>query len=170
MKNAIKLFQDNMVDLLSASEARIVHCVKQLNHDRLWWIPGPNQNSVGTLIRHIDGNLRQWAIVAIQRQKDRRDRDAEFDSSEQPDAARLLKSFRNTLSESINVIQQLDEATLIEAREIQLFSTTVMGALLHTVPHCVGHTHQIVQLTRMQLGSDYQFHWSPTDARTSIPL
>lgn len=170
MKNAIKLFQGNMVELLSASEARMVHCVKQLNHERLWWTPGPNQNSVGTLIRHIDGNLRQWAIAGIQKAKDHRDRYAEFHSSEQPSATDLLKTIRQTISETINVIQQLDETKLTEPREIQLFPTTVMGALIHTVPHCVGHTHQIVQLTRMQLGSNYQFHWSASDPRTSIPL
>lgn len=170
MKTSIKLFQENMVQLLSAAEARMVHCVKQLNHDGLWWTPGSNQNSVGTLIRHIDGNLRQWAIAGIQRTKDHRDRDAEFDSDNQPQAAELLKLIRQTISETIDIIQQLDETKLSEPREIQLFPTTVMGALLHTVPHCVGHTHQIVQLTRIQLGSDYQFHWSASDPRTSIPL
>lgn len=170
MKNAIKLFQENMVQLLTASEARMVHCVKQLNHDRLWWVPGPNQNSAGTLIRHIDGNLRQWAIAGIQKANDHRNRDAEFHSSDQPQAAELLRCIRQTISETINTIQQLDEAQLCAPREIQQFPTTIMGALLHTVPHCVGHTHQIVQLTRMQLGDNYQFHWSKNDPRTSIPL
>ena len=170
MKNAVKLFQDNMVELLSASEARLTHCLKQLNQDRLWWTPGPNQNSVGTLVRHIDGNLRQWAVAGIQQTKDHRNRDAEFHSSEQPSTDELLKVIRQTISETINIIQQSDETKLCEAREIQGFPTTVMGALLHTVPHCVGHTHQIVQLTRMQLTNDYQFHWSPNDPRTSIPL
>lgn len=170
MKNAIKLFQENMVQLLTASEARIVHCVKQLNHERIWWTPAPNQNSVGALLRHINGNLRQWTVVGIRQAKDRRDRDAEFHSADQPQATELLKSLRQTIEEAIDMIQQLDEAGLSEPREIQQFPTTVMGALLHTVPHCVGHTHQIVQLTRMQLGSNYQFHWSPNDPGTSIPL
>ncbi|MEP3478276.1 MAG: DUF1572 family protein [Fuerstiella sp.] len=170
MKNAVKLFQENMVELLSASEARMTHCLKQLNQNQLWWTPGPNQNSVGALVRHIDGNLRQWAIAGIQKAKDHRDRNAEFHSSEQPSAENLLKAIRKTISETINIIQQLDETKLREAREIQRFPTTVMGALLHTVPHSVGHTHQIVQLTRMQLANDYQFHWSPNDPRTSIPL
>lgn len=170
MKNAVKLFQDNIVQLLSASEARISHCVKQLNHDQLWWTPSPNQNSVGTLIRHINGNLRQWAIAGILQTKDERIRDNEFDPRSQLDATHLLSSIQQTISEAINVIQQLDETRLCESRHIQQFPTTVMGALLHTVPHCIGHTHQIVQLTRMQLTNDYQFHWSPNDPRTSIPL
>lgn len=77
---------------------------------------------------------------------------------------------RSTIAEAINVVQLVNEAEFCEPREIQQFSTTVMGAILHTVPHCVGHTHQIVQLTRMQLGEDYDFHWSPDAPRMSIPL
>lgn len=170
MKTATKLFQENIVQLLTASESRITHCIKQLNHDRIWWTPGPDQNSVGTLLRHINGNLKQWAVAGIRQKPDDRDREAEFHSTDQPDAIELLSQFRSTITEAINIIQQLSEAELCEPREIQKFPTTVMGAILHTVPHCVGHTHQIVQLTRMQLKQDYQFHWSATDPRTTIPL
>lgn len=170
MKTALKLFQEEIVQLLTAAESRIVHCVKQLNHARIWWTPGPKQNSVGTLIRHINGNLKQWAVAGIQQKSDNRNRDSEFHSDAQPESIDLLTDLRSTIAEAINVIQQLDEEELCEPREIQSFPTTVMGAILHTVPHCVGHTHQIVQLTRMQLGPDYQFEWSPNDARTTIPL
>lgn len=170
MKPASKLFQENIVQLLQASEQRIAHCVSQLDQDQLWFEPGPGQNSVGSLIRHIEGNLRQWAISGIRRSTDHRDRESEFDSQQRPSHLQLLTMLKATIAEAIDVIQLQTDDSLSQPREIQQFNTTVMGAILHTVPHCVGHTHQIVQLTRMQLGQEYCFHWSPSDPRTSIPL
>jgi aminoglycoside N3'-acetyltransferase len=67
-------------------------------------------------------------------------------------------------------MRSLDESSLGRARQIQGFDVTVMQALFHTVPHFVGHTHQILMLTRLALGTEYQFEWSPEQSRTGVPL
>ncbi len=37
----------------------------------------------------------------------------------------------------------------------------MLGAVFDTVPHFVGHTHQIVYITRGLLGDAYRFAWVP---------
>jgi hypothetical protein len=50
---------------------------------------------------------------------------------------------------------------LLEPRRIQGFETTVLAALFDSVSHFVGHTHQIVYITRLRLGDAYRFQWVP---------
>jgi hypothetical protein len=37
----------------------------------------------------------------------------------------------------------------------------VLGAIFDSVSHLVGHTHQIVYITRLQLREKYKFQWEP---------
>ena len=39
--------------------------VKRLSHEDLWWRPNPASNSVGNLILHLAGNVRQWVVSGI---------------------------------------------------------------------------------------------------------
>ena len=41
---------------------RIMHSLAQLSEEDIWWQPGPGVNSIGTIIRHLCGNLRQWFL------------------------------------------------------------------------------------------------------------
>jgi hypothetical protein len=52
-------------------------------------------------------------------------------------------------------------AQLVEARRIQGFDVTVMHAIWDTVSHFVGHTHEIVYITRLQLREAYRFAFVP---------
>ena len=63
----------------------------------------------------------------------------------------------------------LSPGDFLEARTIQGFDVTVLEALGHTVTHFTGHTHQIIMLTRLILGDDYQYDWDPSRPRTSVP-
>ena len=165
-----ELFQQECVHLLDQSVLRIQHCLKQLNHEQLWWQPGKDQNSIGMILRHLAGNLEQWAICGLTQEPDRRNRDSEFNSPERPSAESLLQTLVDVVSRSKTAIRELPPELLTAARTIQGFNVSVMGSLMHTIPHLVGHTHQIVTLTRLQLGEQYQFHWSPQAARNKVPL
>lgn len=156
--------------LLDQAMSRTRHCVTQLSFEQLWWCPGPGQNSVGIVLRHVTGNLRQWAVCGLTGAKDDRNRADEFESTDQPSAAELLAALETVVREVGRVMQQLSAEQLLQVRTIQGFSVSGLGALLHTIPHFVGHTHQIVTLTRQQLGETYQFHWTPDAPRDVVPL
>lgn len=156
--------------LLDRSVERISHCVTQLGADQIWWRPEEHLNSVGILIRHLAGNLNQWVVDGVSDTPNARDRRSEFESPKTESAEQLMSMLCHVVARAKNVIEALRLTDLSQARRIQQFDVSVLGAIMHSVPHFVGHTHQIVQLTRLQLGDAYQFHWTPVDDRNSVPL
>jgi hypothetical protein len=46
---------------------RIKHCLGQLSDEQIWWRSHPAMNSVGNLILHLCGNVRQWQLVEPRR-------------------------------------------------------------------------------------------------------
>lgn len=158
------------VQLLDQALSRIDHCVSQLDDQQVWCRPGPGQNSIGNLLLHLAGNLQQWAVEGIPQLSGNRQREAEFAADGTVSGEQLLSRLRLTVQAAAAVIEQIPDQQWTAERHIQGFQVTVLGALMHTVPHFVGHTHQIVQLARMQLGSNYRYHWTPESPRNKVPL
>ena len=49
-----------------AKAVRIVrHCLGQLNDEQLSWRPQETINSVGNLVLHLCGNVRQWIVSGV---------------------------------------------------------------------------------------------------------
>jgi hypothetical protein len=51
-------------ELESALE-RINHCLGQLNDEQVWRRSKPSLNSIGNLILHLCGNVRQWIVAGL---------------------------------------------------------------------------------------------------------
>lgn len=158
------------IHLLEQSVRKIEHCLKQLDSDQIWWRPAPELNSIGNLILHICGNLNQWAVNGIPDLQDERQRDLEFRADISLSVDELTGLMNQTVAQAAAIIHSLSPEKLLETRQIQGFTVTVLGAISHTVPHFVGHTHQIIYLTRLQLGNAYQFDWSPGSQQKRVPI
>ncbi|MFT5326740.1 MAG: putative damage-inducible protein DinB [Planctomycetaceae bacterium] len=156
--------------LLNEAMWKIRHCVGQLSDEQVWKKPDDGLNSVANLLLHLAGNLNQWCVVGILQKPDDRDRAAEFAATGGLSSNELLERLERVVEEAISVMRNLDADSLKQARQIQGFEVTVLQALFHTVPHFVGHTHQILMLTRLLLGSAYQFEWSPEQTRSGVPI
>ena len=52
--------------------------VEALPPEGLWWRANDNSNSVGNLLLHLAGNIRQWIVAGVGKFPDGRDRDSEF--------------------------------------------------------------------------------------------
>ena len=96
--------------------------------------------------------------------------EAEFQAEQSHNRDELLSLLEQSVERANAVFQTLSAADLLESQTIQGFSVSVLGAITHTVPHFVGHTHQIIYLTRLQLGETYQFDWSPDAERNGVPI
>ena len=172
--NAAELLLEQLqlewMQLLEQSVNRIDHCVSQLDADQIWWRPAADQNSIGAVLRHLAGNLKQWVVEGVPDIRGTRDRSAEFDGPPSETAEQLMAVLCQVVADAKQVLQSLTAAELQQNRSIQSFDVTVLGAIMHSVPHFVGHTHQIVQLTRLQLGESYRFHWTPEEERRHVPL
>src|SRR5207253_1797940 len=57
---------------------RIKRCLKLLSEADLWWKSHSTSNSVGNLVLHLSGHVRQWIISGLGGAPDVRERDKEF--------------------------------------------------------------------------------------------
>lgn len=147
--------------VLADSREIIEHCLGQLADEQIWWRPRPEMNSVGNLVLHLSGNLRQWVISGLGGAADKRHRQQEFDERGLISREALLALVRQVVTESRDVLARLTPEEMLARRTVQGFDLSGWQALFDTVPHFKGHTQEIVCLTRMQLGSAYRIRWSP---------
>ena len=156
--------------LLDQSLQKIVHCLEQIEEHHLWYRPVRDLNSIGNLLLHINGNLRQWAIASLTGGTDVRQRDREFLQNAQGTVNELLDLTVETVSEATVVIASIPADRLLDRVVIQGFDVSVMQAVMHTTTHFQGHTHQIIMLTRWQLGERYRYHWTPDSVGRDLPM
>ncbi len=127
--------------------------VAPLTDAQVWWRPNEASNSIGNLILHLSGNVRQWIVGGVGRRPNERNRQQEFDEREAIPKERLLARLRTVLDEADTVLASLTEAGLTERREIQGHDTTVLKAIYHVVEHFSTHTGQILWIVKSQLGA-----------------
>jgi len=146
---------------LREAQKKIQHCLNQLTDDQIWWRPDETQNSIGNLILHLCGNLRQWIISGLGGATDQRNRPREFAQRDPIAKADLLGQLEAVVSESINVLSTFPAAQWLRVRRIQGFEVTGLAAAFNTVPHFRGHTQEIIFRTRLLLGHKYEISWKP---------
>lgn len=158
-----------------AGREKILHCLDQLSDEDLWWRTADGANSIGNMILHLAGNVRQWVINGISGAADGRDRPAEF-AAENLSRAELLEGFEKTLKEADGVLatllDQIDEfgtEILLTERRIQGFDETILSAIYDCVAHFRGHAQEIVYVTRLRRKGDYKFHWTPASPEQGAP-
>lgn len=137
---------------------KIARCLEMLTDEEIWWRPNENSNSVGNLILHLCGNVRQWIVSGVGRQPDRRRRDLEFSTREARPAKELIQQLKATVDEAAAVIESLDEPRLMEKRRIQIYDVTALQAVFHVVEHFSCHTGQILYVTKMLKDRDLGFY------------
>jgi len=142
-------------------QTKIEHCLAQLTDEQVWWRPHESLNSIGNLVLHLSGNVRQWIVSGIGEAPDVRRRPAEFSEQGPIPKATVLHQLATVVAEAKSVLDRATTEGMLTERRIQGFNVTGWGALFHTLPHFNGHTQEIICLTRTQLGDRYRFHWQP---------
>lgn len=143
---------------LAENLERIETCVPRLPADSLWARSSENENAVGNLLLHLDGNVRQWVLSGIAGATDTRDRPSEFSARSGLTAEQMLTNLRGTVGEAVEVIRSLPHRRLAEGVRIQGYDVTVLSAIFHVVEHFSGHTYQIILLTKRATGEDLGFY------------
>ncbi len=137
---------------------KIERCVERLTEDQVWWRAGGRSNSVGNLMLHLEGNLRQWVVCGAGGAADRRVRDREFAERGGVARAELVSSLRATVEEACDALARLDPATLLERRRVQGLDVTLLAAVFHAVEHFSMHAGQIILLTKLLTDEDLRFY------------
>ena len=153
MPSVAQSFVDQSRTLLTAGYfPRIERCLEQLSDDNVWWRANPESNSIGNLLLHLAGNVRQWIISGVGGSTDERQRQLEFDEQGPMPSAEVLSRLRMTVEEADRVLARIPEESLLEGRRIQGHDVTVLEAIYAVVEHFSMHTGQIIVLTKMWKG------------------
>ncbi|MEO7456218.1 MAG: DinB family protein [Gemmatimonadaceae bacterium] len=137
---------------------KIELCLRELPADALWKRPADGSNSIGNLLLHLSGNIRQWIVSSVGGAPDHRVRSAEFAAAEGGDAATLFAGLRKTLDEADAVIARLSAADLESRRTVQGREVSVFDAVYHVVEHFSLHTGQIILLTKLHAPGAIRFY------------
>jgi uncharacterized damage-inducible protein DinB len=127
---------------------KLRHAVEVLPESALWARPNETSNSVGNLLLHLAGNIRQWIVGGVGQQADARDRASEFAAVEGQSRGALLADLERALDEVDAVLARLTPAELLEHRTIQSREVTVLEAVFHVVEHFSYHLGQIVLVVK----------------------
>ena len=138
--------------------AKIKQCLEVLPADALWRRADGASNSVGNLLLHLQGNVRQWIISQVGGQPDHRARSEEFAATHGHTAEQLFGRLRATLDEADAVIASLTDRDLASRRIIQGRDVSVFDAVYHVVEHFSLHTGQVILLTKLYAPGAIHFY------------
>jgi hypothetical protein len=144
--------------LLAQYWPRLRASVESLTEEQVWWRPNEASNSVGNLILHLDGNVRQWLVASFNGLEDTRDRPAEFAERQVIPRAQLLETLGATIQEASGVLSRLTEADLLGTLHIQGYTVSGVEAVYQVVEHFGLHYGQIVYITKLVRGKDLGFY------------
>lgn len=154
--------------LLEEYWPRLRKCVESLTDEQVWWRPNEASNSVGNLILHLNGNVRQWLVASFNRSEDSRDRPAEFGARQLIPASALLTKLDATMREASEVLARLTESDLLATYHIQGYTVSGLRGVYQVVEHFGMHYGQIVFITKFLRGEDLRFY-SELDKTGRVP-
>ena len=141
---------------------RIVECLGQLSDEEIWWRPNEASNSVGNLLLHVCGNMRQWIISGLGGAADVRERDKEF-SERGPIARRELREeLQQTIRQAGAVLARLKPADLTRRYRIQQYDVSGYEAATQVTEHVAYHLGQVIYVTKLKRAKDLGFTQLPT--------
>lgn len=131
--------------------------VAQLTPEQLFHVPGPDDNSVAVLLKHVGGNLRsRWTEPFItDGEKPDRDRDSEFLVASDTEAT-VQQVWDTGWAVVDAALAQMSDADLERTVRIRGEELTLTKALLRSLAHTSQHVGQIILLARHLAGDAWQ--------------
>lgn len=144
--------------LLEQYWPRLRKCVQSLTDEQVWWRPNSASNSIGNLLLHLNGNVRQWLVASFNRLDDTRNRPAEFNETGSIPASDLLDQLGATMEEAAQVLSRLTPPDLLSPYEIQGYHVRGLDAVYQVVEHFGLHYGQIIYIAKSLIGADLGFY------------
>jgi len=144
--------------LLGQYWPRLRQCVEPLAPEQVWWRPNDASNSIGNLVLHLNGNVRQWLVDSFTRTESKRDRPAEFNERDLIPASALLEKLGATMTEAAAVLDRLAAGDLLAPYEIQGYRIHGLDAVYQVVEHFGLHYGQIAYITKLLQDRDLGFY------------
>lgn len=137
---------------------RLRACIEPLTDEQIWWRPNEASNSIGNLMLHLNGNVRQWLVDSFNSRADKRDRPAEFAAEGGLTRSALLERLGATMEEASEVLARLTEVDLLAPYEIQGYHVHGLDAVYQVVEHFGLHYGQIAYISKQLRDADLGFY------------
>ncbi len=138
---------------------RIKKVLTLLSEEEVWYRPNDAANSVGNLVLHLCGNVTQWIGSGVGGQKDIRERDVEFETTDLISKDLLMEKLYNLRPITDQALLTIvSEEQLTDPRTVQGFDETVLGILIHVTEHFSYHVGQIAIIAKYLKGLDLGFY------------
>lgn len=124
----------------------------------IWKRANAESNSIGNLLLHLAGNIRQWIVSGIGGGESERDRAAEFAATDGYTKRELLALLDSAVRDADRVLAGLPQGDLERNVTIQGRETTVLAAVYHVVEHFAMHTGQIILLAKEHVPGAIRFY------------
>lgn len=138
--------------------SQILRCAKLLDPAEIWRRPNEHSNSIGNLILHLAGNVRQWIVANIGGEPFDRDRPAEFAERGPKPTSEITANLDNVVRRAMQVIARLQPQDLSLRRTIQGYDVTTLVAVFHVVEHFSYHAGQIIYATKAMKNVDLSLY------------
>jgi hypothetical protein len=136
---------------------KIKEAVTLVSEYEIWESDGNTTNSIGNLLLHLTGNIRQHIISGIGGAADVRVRQDEFRERGHVHKDKLLADLEATVIEACGVLEGMDPKVLHQERMIQNNKTLVFDDLLHVTEHFAYHAGQIIHIVKYR--KEHHFQW-----------
>lgn len=142
--------------------------VENLDDAVIWKRPNAESNSIGNLLLHLAGNVREWIVCGIGGSTSDRNRASEFAAKEGFTKSQLLSGLTSSVLGADKVLGSLSGADLDREVTIQNRETTIFAATYHVVEHFSMHTGQIIMLAKIYKPGSVRFYENADG--TAIPV
>jgi uncharacterized damage-inducible protein DinB len=151
-------FLDDIIKIIDENTKKLKTCLDELQEAEVWKRPNEHSNSVGNLMLHLSGNIRQWIISSLGNLEDKRERDKEFSADGGYTKSQLAEKLFSTVEEAKNIIRNISAEEVLKKRKVQAYHTSGMEAIIHVTEHYSYHTGQIIFWTKLLKDKDLGFY------------
>jgi uncharacterized damage-inducible protein DinB len=137
---------------------RILICLSLLSQDQVWQQPNHNLNSIGNLILHLEGNVKQWFLSSFSLNPDTRIRSSEFDPSRRESISNLTSRLHSLAAEIQTLLKSLSEDDLLKKYNVQCYSESGISIIIHVIEHFSYHVGQISFYTKLLVDQDLGYY------------
>lgn len=144
--------------LFTESVTRLKKCVSELTEEQIWYRPNNSSNSVGNLVLHLHGNVRQWVVAGLGKNKDVRERQKEFDEKGPVSLEKMLADIDKLMEEVNQILNNTSTNDLLEVRNVQGYDESGLSILVHITEHFSYHVGQMTYIVKMLKDKDMGYY------------
>jgi uncharacterized damage-inducible protein DinB len=155
---AAAVIQEVRRRLFAECVPRLKTCLSLLADEEIWYRPNAETVSIGNLVLHLCGNVRQWVLSGLGGQPDTRRRQAEFDEPGPLPASELLQRLDAVMADVARLLDRLTAWQLLDRRRVQGFDETGVAILIHVTEHFSYHVGQITYAVKSRKAIDVGYY------------